>query len=289
LNFPRTPEMVVYTDRNLTKADVPVRYAVRYFRGGAGTTLRTLEENLPNRRGAKRAWAVDAVHRERAARNAEAAKAIGDEPTAWTFDDSVAADFDRIAQTSIPHYQEVLEKTVEIIAKRGYADPKIIDVGSAVGGMLKRLYDAGFRNLYGVDSSPAMLARSFAQAVLIQSPNFPVEQGPFDVVIANWVLHFIKDRRAYLEDIRSGLAENGMLVLTEKVQSSSLTHDLYHDFKRSQGLSDAEIEAKQERLKGVLVSYPLEWYLTTLRELGFAHIDVVDAHYSFVTILATRN
>ena len=50
-----------------------------------------------------------------------------------------------------------------------------------------------------------MLARSFDKATLIESEQFPAEHGPFDVVIANWVLHFIDEREQYLEDIKQSL------------------------------------------------------------------------------------
>ena len=151
------------------------------------------------------------------------------------------------------------------------------------------LYQAGFSNLYGVDSSAEMLARSFDKATLIQLEQFPVDYGPFDVIIANWVLHFIKDREQYLKAIKDSLTPNGVLILTEKVSASRLANELYYDFKRSNGMTEEQIEEKKQRLEGVLVTSPLDWYLDTLRSLGFSQIDVVNANTVFVTLLASRN
>ena len=134
-----------------------------------------------------------------------------------------------------------------------------------------------------------MLARSFDQATLIQSDNFPVEHGPFNVVIANWVLHFIKDREQYLETIKKSLSQNGALILTEKVSGSSLANELYYDFKRSNGITEEQIEEKKQRLEGVLTTYPLSWYFEKLTALGFKQIDVINANTVFVTILATQD
>lgn len=131
-----------------------------------------------------------------------------------------------------------------------------------------------------------MLARSFDKATLIHSEDFPVEHDPFDVVVANWVLHFIKDREQYLETIKKSLSPNGALILTEKVSGSSLANELYYDFKRSNGMTEEQIEEKKQRLEGVLTTYPLQWYIDTLDKLGFKQIDVINANTVFVTLLA---
>ncbi len=131
-----------------------------------------------------------------------------------------------------------------------------------------------------------MLTRSFNKATLIQSEQFPVDKGPFDFVIANWVLHFIKDREQYLESIKNTLSHHGVLILTEKISGSALANELYYDFKRSNGVTEEEIEEKKQRLEGVLTTYPIKWYLEKLDQLGFKQIDVINANTVFVTFLA---
>ena len=206
----------------------------------------------------------------------------------WQFDKDAAENFALIAQREIPDYRRVIDLSIRICKRLEIENPKIIDVGSAIGTTLHALHEAGLENLYGVDSSAEMLARSFDQATLIQSEQFPLEHGPFDVVIANWVLHFIQDRVAYLKDITESLSPNGVLILTEKVSGSALANELYYDFKRANGVTEAEIELKKQRLEGVLTTYPLSWYLNTLEKLGFEQIDIVNANTVFVTLLASR-
>lgn len=159
-------------------------------------------------------------------------------------------------------------------------------MGSAIGTTLHALYQAGFSNLYGVDSSAEMLTRSFDKATLIESEAFPVEHGPFDVVIANWVLHFIEDRESYLESIKQALSPNGVLILTEKISGSPMANELYYDFKRRNGVTEAEIEEKKQRLEGVLTTRSLGWYLDTLERIGFKQLDIINANTVFVTLLA---
>lgn len=285
LDFAMNPESVLYTEY-AQGYNLAARFALRYFRAGNVCALRSLEQNMPEGLGVRRAWDTDPGYVEGGDIYQARASAVANEITPWTFDAAVADSFEQIADTSIPHYRAVIEKTIDIIKKSEKETPKIIDVGSAVGTTLKRLHEVGFTNLYGVDSSEAMLQRSFDQAVLIHAEEFPSSYGPFDVVIANWVLHFIRDRERYLVSIRESMSNGGVLILSEKVVSSPLVHELYHDFKRGKGLSEDEIRKKQQQLVGVLIPYPLTWYIETLYRLGFKSVDVVDAHCSFATIVA---
>lgn len=203
----------------------------------------------------------------------------------WQFDKVAAEHFAVIANREIPDYQRVIDLSIQVIKKLGLENPTIIDVGSAIGTTLHALYEAGFRDLYGVDSAAEMLARSFDKATLIQSDRFPVEKGPFDVVIANWVLHFIPEREQYLRDIKQSLSEQGVLILTEKISASDLSNELYYDFKRSNGVSEKEIELKKQRLEGVLTTRSLGWYLEILESLGYGQVDIINANTVFVTLL----
>jgi SAM-dependent methyltransferase len=206
----------------------------------------------------------------------------------WQFNEEVAARFTTEAHTHIPNYEAVIQKCVDL-ALKSFDDTrsaKIIDVGCATGYTIDRLYTAGFSNVYGVDSSKAMLERCRVQERLFHSDSFPKEAAPFDMVLANWTLHFIDERKDYLNDIKESLAPNGMLVLTDKMSSSPLAHEQYYDFKRSMGVTEEEIARKEASIKGVLNTRPLEWYLDTLDKIGFKEINVIDAPYCFATLLA---
>lgn len=207
----------------------------------------------------------------------------------WQFDEEAAANFAAIAQREIPDYQRVIDLSIQVVDKLELENPKIIDVGSAIGATLQALHSAGFHNLYGVDSSAEMLARSFDKATLIQSEQFPVEHGPYDVVLANWVLHFIPERTAYLHAIKNALSDNGVLILTEKLSGSELANELYYDFKRSNGVSEADIQLKKQRLEGVLTTRTLDWYLLELKQLGFESVEIVNANTVFATFLVMPN
>lgn len=207
----------------------------------------------------------------------------------WTFDGEVAQEFCDHARKHIPDYEKIIGLCVRIAKKRLRPDSKILDVGSATGYTLQRFAEAGFSNLFGVEASEGMISKSFQGAKLVHSSRFPKESAPFDMVTANWTLHFVLDERAeYVRDVYDGLVPGGCFVLSDKVLQSEFTLSLYHDFKRSQGVSEEEIEWKRKSVSGVLVPYPVEWYLDTLKSVGFTNVEIVNAAPSFVTFLAIK-
>lgn len=82
--------------------------------------------------------------------------------------------------------------------------------------------------------------------------------------------------------------DKATLILSDKVTSSECAHALYYDYKRDNGVTEEEIEKKRQQTEGVLVTYPLSWYLNTLQALGFQGVEVINAHTSFVTFMARK-
>ena len=290
LTFPVTPETVIYDEQALGSSDLPTRFAVRYQFDQQQQPLTTLESHLPKKTGKKLSWRNDPLAQARTSEYQQQAASLSSNAKAgqWKFDDQVAEVFDGIARREIPDYLRVIDLCIRIIQRGHLAQPKIIDVGSATGETLRQLHAAGFSNLFGVDSSEAMLKRSFDQATLIHSDHFPSEHGPFDYVLNNWTLHFIRNPLQYLEAIRDSLAPGGTLILSDKVSSSELTHNLYYDYKRSHGVTEEEIEKKRQQIDGVLVTYPSSWHLNALSNLGFEQIEIINANTAFVTFMAVK-
>jgi len=290
LAFPIHEDTAIYDERVLGESQLPTRFAVRYFRDES-QKLQSLENQLPTQSGQKYSWEndpqaqVQTHHYQQQAQRLRSDAAAGE----WQFDAQVANVFDGIARREIPDYLRVIELCVRIIRQDKRKQPKIIDVGSATGETLKQLYHAGFRHLYGVEASAAMIEKSFAQATLIHSQTFPEHYAPFDYVLNNWTLHFIRDPLAYLAAIKRSLAPNGLLILSDKITSSERVHDLYYDYKRANGVSEEDIERKRQQIKGVLQTHSLSWYLNTLAHLGFEQIEVINANTAFVTFMAVNS
>lgn len=211
---------------------------------------------------------------------------------AWTFNQDVAEKFTSIAKTHIPNYDMVIDLSIDTIKQFNFDTPNIIDVGCATGETLIRLKNAGYDNLTGVDNSQAMLsiaAKKIPDANFIYSESFPSDEQNYDVVIANWTLHFIGKRRQYLQNIYDNLNPGGILILTEKTSFSDATKKLYYNFKRKQGVSEDEIQQKEIRLQGVLNTASPGWYIDALTDIGFESCDIISAQYGFVTFLAQKH
>jgi SAM-dependent methyltransferase len=204
----------------------------------------------------------------------------------FTFDKTVAETFPSHARSHIPNYDSVIDQTVNICRLKGAA-ASVIDVGAATGETIGRLHQAGFRNLTGVDSSQDMLDKCPAGfAKYIKSNTFP--EGRYDVVVLNWTLHFIENKRAYLNSVFPCLNPGGILILSEKTSNDEFPRTFYYDFKRSQGVSEADILRKEESLKSIMFINDVPWYFKTLNEVGFSKIFISDAFWCFTTFVCLK-
>jgi SAM-dependent methyltransferase len=207
----------------------------------------------------------------------------------WEFDQSVADRFQQEAEQHIPDYQRVIEMCFSLtkIAFSDNKDINIIDVGSALGHTMNKFIKSDYKNVWGVDSSQAMVNTSKYPDRVILSKSFPTEKK-WDVVLANWTLHFINEREEYLRDIYNSMNTNGVLILTDKMDHHSEIERMYYNFKRKNGVSDEVIYKKKDSLQGVLVTKPLEWYLDILKSLNFSRIQVINTRFMFTTIYARK-
>jgi tRNA (cmo5U34)-methyltransferase len=203
----------------------------------------------------------------------------------WKFDKAVAKTFPEHARQHIPNYEQVVVQSVHV-CNMYPKNSKIVDVGCATGETLTQLYTAGFTNIYGVDNSQDMLDRCPNFATLIHSNSFPKES--FDVVLINWTLHFIKNKEQYLKDVFGNISAGGALVLSEKTSLDPFAIKMYHDFKRKQGVSEEDIIIKEQLTKDVMFIDNTEWYLATLKNIGFSKIYIINAFWCFTTFVCIK-
>lgn len=205
----------------------------------------------------------------------------------WQFNDDVAKVFVAHARQHIPNYDLVIDKCVSLAQDLLSRDSAIIDVGCATGETLRRLHQAGFTNLHGVDDSQDMLNYcDHSLARYYHSETFPDQK--FDAVLCNWTLHFIKDKVSYLAAIHSNLNDYGFMILSEKTSLDPICIKKYHEWKSARGVSEQEIEAKAQSVKDIMFIDSANWYLDTLKQLGFGSVEIIDAHWCFSTFLCRK-
>jgi SAM-dependent methyltransferase len=204
----------------------------------------------------------------------------------FKFDSTIAQNFVDHAEKHIPNYHPIIDKSIQVCKKLCSSSSSIIDVGCATGETLRRLTQAGFTNLYGVDSSPDMLKYCHSDAQIYQSENLP--PGRFDAILCNWTLHFVKNKIEYLEEIHKNLNAGGFLILSEKTSVDDLPVHFYHAFKSKQGVSDQEITQKANSVRDMMYINEPNWYLQTLGKIGFKKVYIIDASWCFTTFLCLK-
>ena len=204
----------------------------------------------------------------------------------WKFDQSVADRFQQEAITNIPDYERVIDICIDIANQRHDKDSTIVDVGSALGHTIDKFNKVGYSDVYGVESSKAMRDNSKYPTFVILSDKFP--RWKAEMVMANWTLHFVDERKQYIQDIYEALLDGGTFVLTDKTTQSTDIKQIYYDFKRSNGVTDEYIYEKEQKLKGYMNLMPVEWYLDTLDEVGFKNIQIINARFGFVTFYSEK-
>ena len=210
----------------------------------------------------------------------------------WKFDELVAKQFDVIANTHIPDYTRVNEISYNVVKDSLLFDDLIVEVGCSTGNFLQLLATSGFSNLVGTDSSKEMIIEArkklLNNVVLHATSNIPKEISQAKAVVANWAIQFNQNKEELLNQIYEALAPGGLFVLTEKMCQNPITKNQYYKWKQKMGVSLAEIEMKEESLKGVLHSMDLQWYLSTLSSIGFKEIQIVNSFMNFNTLIMLK-
>ena len=207
----------------------------------------------------------------------------------WKFDKTVADRFQREAITNIPDYERVVNLCLSIAIKRNFYNRNIIDIGSALGYTVDKFIKAGFYSTTGVESSPDMINSKYClhPERTIYSDTLP-KNHTYAMAVANWTLHFVKNRESYIKDIYDNLDNDGVFILTDKTTQTDDVKEIYYDFKRSNGIDDAYIYEKEEKLKGYMVTETPEWYIDTLKQTGFSNIQIINSSLGFVTFYAQK-
>lgn len=204
----------------------------------------------------------------------------------WKFDESVAARFQHEATTHIPDYERVIKMCVEFVTKKYNKNINIIDVGSALGFTVDKFLSNGFDNTFGVEISESMRNKSLHQDKIILDDKLPIKE--YSVVLANWTLHFVANRTQYLKNIYDSLTPDGVLIITDKMTQTSQIKDLYYEWKKSNGVSQEVIETKERKLKGVMETKPLSWYMEVLNSIGFKEIEIANSRFNFNTLICYK-
>lgn len=223
------------------------------------------------------------------------------EDYAWTFDnEEVVKEFDTHVRQSVPLYDSFHTMVVNMSKYAIQDNTKVVDIGCSTGHLLKSLNEASKKDnvdFVGLDVSESMI--NFCKAnhemtfINTNAIDFNFDNSSFVTSILCFQFCKKEERRKIIQSVYSGLKEDGMLVIVEKVKSEvidvhDIFNDLYYDFKREQGLTDKEIIDKNVSLRGVMKPMTVEENLAFLKDAGFTKIDLFFKYNNFVGIVAIK-
>ncbi len=187
----------------------------------------------------------------------------------FQFDEEVAAVFDSMAPRSIPLYNEAHRLHVSLLHESLRPGAVVADIGSSTGHLFRAIekqQGVPFERT-GIDgialdlSSPMMerLSKEFPSvytvvADIADAPDLP---KPADLLFCLYVLQFIHpfQKKAALDWIVRNTKVGGCMVLGQKEDvgrdwMADRFSDEYYKFRRDNGYTQEEIDAKTEALKG---------------------------------------
>jgi tRNA (cmo5U34)-methyltransferase len=209
---------------------------------------------------------------------------------AFEFNQAVTDVFDDMIHRSVPFYRSILQQIAQLVGPKA----TIYDLGCSTGGLVpflnKQYLDFDY---IGVDKSPSMIQNAqqhasnniqFVEADLIDGIVF---REP-TTIICNLVLQFIhpSQRQSLIQEYMAALPMGGKLIIVEKVRQKNevlqrIYKESYHELKRSNGYSQAEIDHKDHSLEGILISETSEFYWNALADAGASTVDSFFKWYNF--------
>jgi tRNA (cmo5U34)-methyltransferase len=227
----------------------------------------------------------------------------------FSFNKEVAAAFDDMLDRSVPFYAEIQRMVAELAVDFAQPGTNVYDLGCSTCNSFLHVDrvlppDADVR-FVGIDDSAEMIKKAeaklasvkFARPFSLQRAdlNAGIEIEKASVVMMVLTLQFIRPlyRERLVRSIHRGLAENGCVIVVEKVLGEHSTFNRlfikhYYEMKARNGYSELEIAQKREALENVLVPYRLEENRELLRVAGFRHIDVFFKWYNFCGVIAMK-
>ena len=217
----------------------------------------------------------------------------------FEFDEQVTAVFDDMVRRSVPGYELVVDLigVIGAFVEKELNRPILVyDLGCSKGAVSKSLLHnltAPSSAIVAVDNSADMVEAASAtikdQRVVFQHADIrDIHVKDADIVVMNLVLQFLEpdQRLRVLSGIRQGLRKDGLLILTEKVQTTTQDVLIHEQFKQSKGYSKLEIQQKREALERVMQIDTLDTHQKRLTAAGFKQINVWFKLLNWISLIA---
>jgi tRNA (cmo5U34)-methyltransferase len=225
----------------------------------------------------------------------------------FAFDQQVTDVFADMIQRSVPGYDSILKSIAMYCMQYAQDGSKIYDLGCSLGAVAITAAQATKSidcHIIAVDTSEPMV-KNCQQIVAMKKLTDKIAVHLDDinkiaianasVVVSNFTLQFIpKDNRlSVVEKIYNGLNSGGIFILSEKFTADGNKDEFlinhYHAYKKLNGYSNKEIQAKRQALKDVLIPDSLMEIESRLKSVGFNTIIKWFQCFNFASFIAIKD
>ncbi|MCF6288124.1 MAG: carboxy-S-adenosyl-L-methionine synthase CmoA [Proteobacteria bacterium] len=225
----------------------------------------------------------------------------------FAFDQQVADVFADMIKRSVPGYDAILQSIAMYCMQYGRDNSNIYDLGCSLGAVAITAAVATKDikcQIIGYDTSKPMIEKcqkivkkkQLQDKITIQQQNIvTISIENASVIVSNFTLQFIpkEQRLPMVEKIYQGLNQGGVFILSEKFDDDDVNAEFliqhYHAYKKLNGYSNKEIQAKRQALKDVLLSDSQSEIENRLKSAGFNTVIKWFQCFNFASFIAIKD
>lgn len=222
--------------------------------------------------------------------------------SAFAFDEQVVSVFPDMIKRSVPGYETILKGIAMYAMRNLQSGSRVYDLGASLGAVsltIDRAIGAKQLKIHAVDNAPAMLdglhslitRQTINNSLIIEATDLnQLQMQPTDMVISNFTLQFIdpQSRTPIIDNIYQNLNQQGIFILSEKIDSSTALIDDYHGYKKINGYSNQEIARKRQALEDILQPDSQQTWQQRLKQAGFKRVEIWFKAFNFVSFICQK-
>lgn len=212
-----------------------------------------------------------------------------------------APEYHALRRRLVPGLDALYESATELLALRGGAVERVLDLGAGTGILSAHVArahpDAALVLLDGAEPMLAQAERLLAPrevTLVLADLRDPLPAGPFDAVVSALAIHHLDDeaKRDLCARVLEVLRPEGVFVNAEQVRAPTAwladrQREAWVAACRKEGASEHELEGALARMAADR-STDTETQLRWLRELGYADVDCFYKRWHFAVIAGWR-
>ena len=221
----------------------------------------------------------------------------------WSFNKSVALNFDEHVSQSVPFYKSFQKNIAEIATMFIRNNSTIYDLGCSSGNTIIEILKLNLNlnyKIFGIDTSPDMIKLAKEKIgkkkniKFIKNNFFKIKLKKSDLIIASLITPFLtkKEKEKFFYLVSKSLNKGGGLIIIDKIKSSdvdfeNLFIDMYHEFKMK-NFSARNILKKRKSLRTAMTLNTIEQNYELIEKNKFSKKELFFKYLNFVGFVCVK-